>query len=288
MQKFENFPLSKISWMKVGGNAKLLFVVENVAELQQICTENKGQKIITLGALSNTIVRDGGFDGVVLRLDRDFKKLSVEKNVIHSGCGVGSKDVAKFAAENGLSGLEFLYTIPGTVGGNVKMNAGCYSSEVKDVIAELTYFDLNTMQICTKNASDLHFEYRKLLGFENCIFLFASFRCQADDKEKIKSRMEEMNQKRLQTQPQGVKTCGSTFKNTTNAKAWELVDQNGFRGFAVGGAKMSEKHCNFMLNFNNATASDMENLGNLIIQKVAEKTGIKLEWEIDIIGEKSK
>lgn len=282
----KNFPAEKISWFRVGGKVKKFALADSLDTLKELILNNKNEKIYIIGAGSNLLIRDSGFDGLLIKLGHEFLNIKlIDKNTIQSGCGVSSAKLAKFAAESEISGFEFLYTIPGTVGGNIRMNAGCYNSEIQNIIQSVSYFDINSLEIKTINLNIQNFEYRKILLPESFIFLSAEFKGSINNKSEILSKMEEMIQKRNLTQPILTKTCGSTFKNpkNSNLKAWEIIDKIGMRGYVIGGVKFSEKHANFLVNFNNGTASDIEELILLAIKKAKKDLNIDLEVEIKII-----
>ena len=282
-----NFPLNKTNWFNVGGPAEVLFKPKDAEDLIYFL-QNKPQDIdITIfGVGSNIIIRDGGLDGVVVRLGRAFTNIELlEKNVVKVGAACLNYNLAKFCADNGLSGLEFLIGIPGSIGGGVAMNAGAYGSEFKDFIQQVKAVDYDG-NIHIFSNQDMGFVYRGNSLKEELIFLEAIFKLSYDDHDKISARMQEISRKREETQPIKEKTTGSTFANPPGSSSWRLIDEAGFRGFKVGGASMSEKHCNFMINDGTATAADLENLGEYVRENVYSKTGILLEWEVKRIGKK--
>ncbi len=295
----QNFDLSKTNWFQVGGRAEYLFKAENTADLWEFLAALPAEIPVTvLGVGSNIIIRDGGIDGVVVKLGRGFTEcrvLSVECNenqehtphsTLHTlSVGAANLDlnVANFAAENGVAGLEFLSGIPGTIGGAVRMNAGAYGADISQVLvsAEVVTRDGKIIEITN---AELGFSYRKSNLPEGAIVTKAILQGKAGKREEIFAKIAEIKKSREETQPIRERTGGSTFKNPEGHKAWELIDRAGCRGLMVGGAQMSEKHCNFMINTGGATAADLENLGEEVIERVLEKTGIRLEWEIKRIG----
>jgi UDP-N-acetylmuramate dehydrogenase len=282
-----NYNISKSCWFNVGGVVDVLFKPEDADDLA-FFLKNKPTEIphIILGVCSNVIIRDGGFRGVLIKLGRNFNNISHDGTVITIGAGALDSNAARYAAENNIAGLEFLIGIPGTIGGNIAMNAGAYGTEIKDVLLEATYIDKSgSIKKC--NNRDLDFEYRKAHFEDGVIFTSCILQGKTGDTDEIKRKMQLISSSREETQPVRTKTGGSTFKNpeNSNKKAWQLIDEAGLRGHKIGGAQISEKHCNFLINTGAATAANIENLGDYAIEKVFEKSGIKLEWEIKRIGE---
>ena len=282
--------LSKTNWLRVGGRAEYLFKPENAKDLADFLAQLPTSIPVTvLGVGSNIIVRDGGIDGVVVKLGRGFVECMVLDNhdsglmTISMGAGALDINVSLFAAENEIAGLEFLSGIPGTIGGAVRMNAGAYGRDISQVLVEAEIVERSGV-IRRLSSAELGFVYRNSKLPEGAIVTSAVLRGEAGDKIEIADRIEEISRKREETQPIRTRTGGSTFKNPDGHKAWELVDRAGCRGLTIGGAQMSQLHCNFMINTGNATASDLENLGEEVIKRVFEKTGIMLEWEIKRIG----
>ncbi len=277
----ENSKLAHLTWFKVGGNADIIFKPldeEDLAEfLKQI---DKKIPITIIGAGSNVIIRDKGIEGVVIKLVNSFTEIETlpDGNLL-VGAGCLNFNLAKYAQVNAIKGFEFLVGIPGTIGGGVSMNAGSYGSEFKDIVVRVHALDRNGNKIVFAN-KDMGFEYRKHSIPEGYIFTKVEFLANPGDEEGIKKRMQEISIARSSTQPITEKTGGSTFANPVTCKAWELIDKAGLRGVKIGGAMMSDKHCNFMINTGSASASDLENLGELVIDRVKEKTGIELKWEI--------
>ena len=281
-----DYNLKHLTWLKVGGNADVFFKPENTDDLVVFLKENKSSFPVTvIGAGSNLIIRDKGIEGVVIKLGRGFTDTEfIGDSLIAVGAGCLNFNLAKFCLANSITGFEFLVGIPGTVGGGVAMNAGSYGSEFKDIVAFVEAVD-NQGNFTTLSAKEMGFSYRANSLPKDLIFNRVFFNVKNRSyKEKIEQKMKEITSMRNSSQPVIEKTGGSTFANPEGLKAWELIEKSGMRGKRVGGARMSEMHCNFMINYNNATASDMENLGELVRKAVKEDSGIELEWEIKRIG----
>jgi len=232
---------------------------------------------------SNLLVRDGGIPGVVVRLPGAFGKVAVEGTRIRVGAAALDAAVARAAADAGIAGLEFLRGIPGTIGGALRMNAGCYGREIKDVFVEAIAIDRRGNKL-TLDAKDMAFVYRKSGAPEDLIFVEAVFEGEKGAPDDIRARMNALVEQREATQPVKSKTGGSTFQNPPGHKAWQLIDQAGCRGLMRGAAQVSEKHCNFLINTGDATAADIEGLGEEVRARVKEKFGVVLEWEIKRVG----
>jgi len=282
-----NYNLSSLTWFKVGGPATILFKPKDLEDLCHFLQNYKGNlPIHVLGAGSNTIIRDGGFDGIIIKLGRNFTNIEIlENSRLLVGAGALNFNVANFCCENSIKNLEFLVGIPGTIGGGIAMNAGSYGQEFKDILLEVKAVDLSG-QIQVLECKDFGFGYRKNSLNEQLIFIEAIFKAQSGIREEIKQSMNQITSERQKTQPINQKTGGSTFANPDNAKAWKLIDAQGLRGHKIGGAQISPLHCNFLVNTGDALSKDLEELGNLALQKVFENTGIELVWEIKIIGKK--
>ncbi|MEM6812607.1 MAG: UDP-N-acetylmuramate dehydrogenase [Pseudomonadota bacterium] len=292
----ENFDLGAKSWFGCGGHSEIAFKPKDYNDLERFllnCPEEIPVHIF--GALSNCIIRDGGVTGVTIRLGRAFSKIDVDNNKIICGALALDSNVANVAADHGLAGLEFFSGIPGSIGGAIKMNAGCYGSETKDVLIECKGIDRKG-NLITLTPKDLKMTYRHTTLPDDVILIEATFRGTEDNPEIVKKRILDIQKSRQESQPIREKTGGSTFTNPSEeelkkadlpieTKVWQLIDQVGGRGLRVGGAQMSEKHCNFMINMSNATASDLEELGEIIKERVFDKFGIALQWEIKRIGE---
>lgn len=282
-------PLAKYTWFRVGGPAEVLFHPADEADLSAFLAGRPGGvPLNVLGVGSNVLVRDGGLRGVVIRLGRAFAGIEVEDMTITAGAGASDVSVAAAARDAGIAGLEFLRGIPGTIGGALRMNAGAYGVEMKDVTLGARALDPSG------GAHDLDldalgFTYRHGAVAEDWIFTAATLRGQSGNREDIAKRMAAIQAEREQTQPLRTPTGGSTFKNPDptqdGTKAWELIDAAACRGLRRGGAMVSEKHCNFLINTGDASAADLEGLGEEIRRRVFETSGITLEWEIRRIGE---
>jgi len=278
--------LSRLSWFNLGGPAKVLFRPQNLQELSIFLKKIKGNnKIKVLGVGSNTLIRDGGFDGIIIKFGKSFSRLSLlDSNKIIAGASALDKNVSSFALENSLSGFEFLSCIPGTVGGAVRMNSGCYGKDISEILISVQVMDFNG-NIKVVQSSDIKFHYRGTSLDNNLIFVSATFRGKKDNKLNIKKKINNFVEQKKNTQPSKIKTCGSTFKNPENNKAWKLIKDSGCAGMKVGNAQISKKHCNFFVNNGSATSQDLEKLIKQVQNKVSDKTGINLELEIQIIGE---
>jgi len=282
----QNYNLKHLTWLKVGGDADIFFKPEDIEDLKTFLKENNNRFPITvIGAGSNLIIRDKGVEGIVIKLGRNFTDIQfIDNNLIVAGAGCLNSNLAKFCLVNSIAGFEFLVGIPGTVGGGVAMNAGSYGREFKDIVASVEVLDTEGNLIIIP-VDRIGFSYRANSLPKDLIFTRVFFQAEnKEDPNKIKQKMDEISAIRSSSQPVSEKTGGSTFANPEGFKAWELIDKAGLRGVRVGGACMSEMHCNFMINANNATATDMENLGELVKQKVKENSGIELQWEIKRIG----
>ena len=279
--------LSKHSWFNLGGPAKIIFKPKNLNELS-IFLKNfrRFNKIKVLGAGSNTLIRDGGFDGVIIKFGKSFSHISLfNGNMLIAGASALDKNVSNFALENSLSGFEFLSCIPGKIGGGVRMNSGCYGEDISKILVSVQAMDLNG-KVKVIYSSDIKFSYRRC-GLDNSlIFISATFRGKKDSNLNIQKKIINLVERKKKDQPSKIKTCGSTFKNHENNKAWSLIKKSGCASMKVGDAHISEKHCNFFVNKGNAKSQDLENLIYQVKNKVLDTTGIKLELELEIIGEK--
>lgn len=282
----EKVSLKDTNWFQVGGVAEFLFKPEDVEDLAVFMREKPANIPVTiLGVGSNIIVRDGGIDGVVVRLGRGFTQSEIlaESEMLRVGAAMLDVHVANIAAEHGIGGLEFLSGVPGTMGGAVKMNAGAYGNDISEVVVEVTLV-LADGTIQTVPAAECNFSYRHSGLPEGAIVASILLQGSEDEPRAIQQRMAEIRDRREETQPIRSKTGGSTFKNPYGKKAWELIEAAGCRGLRSGGAQVSEKHCNFLINAHDATAEDLETLGEEVIKRVFEHSGITLEWEIKRIG----
>ena len=280
--------LSKYSWFNIGGKASVVFKPKSLNELSFFLKNLKDfNKIKILGAGSNTLIRDEGFEGIIIKLGKPFSRISLlNNNIIIAGASALDKHVSNFAFENSLSGFEFLSCIPGTIGGGIKMNTGCYNENISDNLLSVQIMDLNG-KVKVIHSSDIKFSYRKCDLTNNLIIISATFKGRNEEKPIIKKKTIKLVERKKKDQPSQIKTCGSTFKNPSNNKAWSLIKESGCAGMRVGGAYISEKHCNFFVNNGKAKSKDLESLINQVIEKVFNKTGIKLELELEIIGKKS-
>jgi len=280
-----DFDLARVTWFKVGGAAEVLFRPADADDLASFMARRPLDLPITVvGVGSNLLVRDGGVAGVVVRLGRAFAEIKTRGSEFEAGSGAMAIQVARAALQAGIEGLEFLSGIPGTVGGSLRMNAGAYGVEMKDVVVKARAVD-ETGKMHDLSAADIGFSYRHTEISENWIVVAATLRGTPGRPEDIKRRMEHIQKERETTQPLRIATGGSTFKNPPGAKAWELIEKAGCRGLRRGGAMVSEKHCNFLINTGEATAADLEELGEEVRRRVRETTGVVLEWEIRRIGE---
>jgi len=278
-------PLKDLVWFRAGGPAEILFRPADMEDLASFLAAKPAEiRVSVIGVGSNLLVRDGGIPGVVVRLSSAFGKIEANGTRVRAGAAALDGAVARAAADAGIAGLEFLRGVPGTIGGALKMNAGCYGSEIKDVFVEATAIDGKGNEIKLSSA-DMGFEYRKARGAgDDLIFVEAVFEGRKDDPAVIRERMETLSANREASQPIKSKTGGSTFKNPSGHKAWQLIDQAGCRGLKIGGAQVSEKHTNFLINTGDASAADLEALGEEVRKRVKEKSGITLEWEIKRVG----
>jgi UDP-N-acetylmuramate dehydrogenase len=280
-----NADIAKGTWFRVGGTADALFKPADEKDLADfLATCPSDIPITILGLGSNVIIRDGGIRGVVIKLGKNFAEIDHDGDIITVGAGATDAVVARYGADNGLGGLEFLIGIPGNIGGALRMNAGAYGAEIADVLIDCRVMDRNGF-IHTHNVKDMNMTYRHCGLPDDVIFLSARFRTMADDPNLIHARLNEIKKQREDTQPVKDRTGGSTFANPDGHKAWELIDAVGGRGLQIGGAKVSEKHCNFLINTGDATASDLECLGEELRNRVKDKFNITLQWEIRRIGE---
>ena len=279
--------LSKYSWFNLGGPAKVIFRPKNLNELSIFLKQMKGfNKIKVLGIGSNTVIRDGGFNGIIIKFGKSFSHLtSFDQNTIIAGASALDKNVSDFALRSSLAGFEFLSCIPGTIGGGVRMNAGCYGNDISKILVSVQVMDFSgKMKVIY--SQDIKFSYRGCSLDNNLIFISATFRGKRENKINIKKRMNNLIERKKKDQPSKIKTCGSTFKNPDNNKAWKLIKDSGCAGMSLGDAYISEKHCNFFVNRGNAKSEHLENLINQVKEQVLNKTGINLELELQIIGEK--
>ena len=284
-----NVKLSNYSWFNLGGNAKYFYKAKDKNQLKEFLLElsKKNIKTTILGAGSNTLFRDNGFNGAVIKLGNNFSYTKiVEKNIIVVGAATPDRLVANYAKENGLGNLEFLSCIPGSVGGAVIMNSGCYENDISKVLVSIQAIDKKKLSEVEIKKEDIKFSYRGTNLSEDLIIISAKLKGSISKKKDIEKKQIDLIQKKKLSQPSQIKTCGSTFKNISNEKkAWMLIKQAGCENFKEGDAVISQKHCNFFVNNGSAKSSDIENLIKKVKKRVLEKTGINLELEIKIIGD---
>jgi len=284
--KFDH-DLKKKNWFNIGGKSKVFYKAENLRELINFLKKlNNKEKLFTIGAGSNILINDNTFDGVVIKLGKNFNNISLlGEDIIIAGSSVLDKSLSDFALSNNLSGFEFLSGIPGTIGGGIRMNAGCFGKEFKDILISIQAIDKKGTVI-TIPSKDIKFAYRKSDLSDDLIFLSASFKGIKKKPEIIKKEIDRIKFEKDKNQPSKIKTSGSTFKNPisqTERKVWELIKESVPLNQNFGDAYISEKHCNFFVNKGNATFKDMNKLINFVSKKVYEKTGISLEKEIKIL-----
>ena len=283
-----NYNLKKLNWFNIGGYTKFFFKPENLDELVKFL-KLFGNKIniFTLGAGSNILINDKEFDGVVIKLGKNFSNITLMPNgIIIAGAAASDKQLSEFACNNSIGGFEFLSCIPGTIGGGLKINSGCYGKEFKDILLSIQVIDKKSGMIKTIPRSSINFGYRKSDIDPDYIYLSASFKGIKKDKNEIKKEVDHLKKRKEITQPSRIKTGGSTFKNPsdqTSDKAWELIKKSIPKNKTFGDATISEKHCNFLVNKGNATFNDMFKLVQFIEKEVKLKTGIKIETEIEIL-----
>jgi UDP-N-acetylmuramate dehydrogenase len=279
-----NQPLAELTWFRVGGPAQTLFMPEDENDLAYLLKNLPAEiPVIVIGLGSNLIIRDGGVPGVVIRLGRGFNDVTVEGLRIRTGTAVPDMKVARAAQEAGIAGLSFYRGIPGGIGGALRMNGGAYGRETKDALVEARGVD-RAGHIRVYSNADMHYTYRHCGAPEDVIFTEALFEGQLGDSATIAAEMDKITESREATQPIKSRTGGSTFKNPPDQKAWQLIDAAGCRGLVVGDAQVSEMHCNFLINRGNATAADIETLGETVRKRVKETSGVMLDWEIKRIG----
>jgi UDP-N-acetylmuramate dehydrogenase len=284
--KFQH-DLKKKNWFNIGGKTKVFYKAENLKELISFLKKlNNKEKVFVIGAGSNILIPDKLFEGVVIKLSKNFSNISLlNEDIIISGSAVLDKTLSEFALKNNLSGFEFLSCIPGTIGGGIRMNAGCFGRDFKNILVSVQAIDKSGNMI-TIPSKDIKFEYRNNDLSDDFIFLSASFRGKKSDHAKIKNEMHKLKKEKEINQPTKIKTSGSTFKNPllqSEKKVWKLIKESVPLDIRFGDACISEKHCNFFVNKGNATYEDMSKLIDFVSKKVFEKTGINLEKEIKIL-----
>lgn len=282
-----NAPLAPLVWFKAGGHAQWLFEPKDLADLQDFLRGlDPAVRVMALGLGSNMIVRDGGVPGVVIRLGKAFAKVTkLDEVTLDCGGGASGILVSSTARDAGIAGVEFLRSIPGTVGGFVRMNGGAYGGEVKDILIDCDVV-LRSGKMVTLGNADLGYTYRHSELPEGAVVVSARFKGRPGEPAAIQAEMDRISAAREASQPLRSKTGGSTFKNPEGHAAWKLVDEAGCRGLVLGGAQVSEKHTNFLLNTGEASSEDIENLGDEVRRRVKEKSGVDLEWEIQRVGQR--
>ncbi len=285
----KNVKLSNYSWFNLGGNAEYFYKAQDKEQLIEFLAEVKSKNLKTtiIGAGSNTLFRDNGVKGVVIKLGNNFSYSKLDdKNIVQVGAATFDRKVADFAKENSLGNLEFLSCIPGSIGGAVIMNSGCYNNDISKVLISVNAIDKNNLSEVEIKKEDIKFSYRGTNLPNHLIIISAKLKGFIGNKEEIEKKQLELIEKKKLSQPSQIKTCGSTFKNIGKGKkAWELIKLSGCENFKEGDAVISQKHCNFFVNNGNAKSRDIENLIQKVRKKVLEKTGVNLELEIQIIGE---
>ncbi len=281
--------LSNFSWFNLGGPAEYFFKPENKTQLIDFLNENKKNnlKITILGAGSNTLIRDKGVKGVVIKLGSSFSKIDkIEKEVVDVGAATLDRKISNYAKENGIGGLEFLSCIPGSIGGSVIMNSGCYNNDISKILTSINVIDVKNCIEREIKKEDIKFFYRGTNLPEGLIITSVKLKGKMMSRDEIEKKQNDYIERKKKSQPSQIKTCGSTFKNISeDRKAWQLIKETGCDKFKEGDATMSEKHCNFFVNNGKAKSSDIEKLIDKVRKTVNTKTGIKLELEIKIIGE---
>ena len=282
-----NYSLKKLNWFNIGGNTKIYFKPNSLNDLINFLKLYEDHKnLFVLGAGSNVLFKDDLFDGAVIKLSKNFSRISLlNESTIIAGSGALDKSLSDFAMENSLSGFEFLSCIPGTIGGGIRMNSGCFESEFKDILISVQAINRNGM-VLTIPAKDIIFNYRFCNLPKNLIFLSATFQGKKDNKENIKELIKKLKMKKEKAQPTRIKTGGSTFKNPikqTNKKVWEIIKKSVPDNVQFGDAVISNKHCNFFVNKGNASYEDMKRLIDYVKESVKKKTGINLDLEIILV-----
>ena len=282
-----NYSLKKLNWFNIGGNTKIYFKPSSLNDLIKFLKlYSDNNNLFVLGAGSNVLFKDDLFDGAVIKLSKNFSKISLlNENTIIAGSSVLDKSLSEFAMENSLSGLEFLSCIPGTIGGGIKMNSGCFDSEFKDILISVQAISRNG-DVLTIPAKDILFDYRTCNLSKDLIFLSATFQGKKDKKENIKEKINQLKTKKEKAQPTRIKTGGSTFKNPikqTNKKVWEIIKQSVPNDIKFGDAAISNKHTNFFINKGNASFKDMKKLIDFVKNNVKNKTGVNLDLEIILV-----
>jgi UDP-N-acetylmuramate dehydrogenase len=284
----ENFDLSKSNWLGIGGKANFFFKPKDLKDLQIFLRNNdKHFPIIVIGSGSNLLIRDKGFDGVVIKFGKDFDYIKINNDIINCGPATPKSILAEYVANNNLTGFEFLYCIPGTIAGGVVMNSGCYGSDISKVVLSVTVIDMNG-EIKIISNKDINFSYRHSSLTKNQIITNIEMQGSFLENQKILEIMKNLKNKKDTEQPQKIKTGGSTFKNPKNSdkKAWQLIKESGCADLRVGRIKLSNLHCNFLENLDKASSEDAENLIEKIKKEVFKKTNVNLELELEVVGKK--
>ena len=284
---FFHYDLKKINWFNIGGKTEIFFKPNTLKSLVKFLNiYSKRGKIFILGAGSNVLINDTTYPGVIIKLGRNFSNISIlNENLIVAGCATSQKNLSQFAKENNLGEMEFLSCIPGSVGGGIRMNSGCFEKEFKDILVSVQYIDFNGV-VNTINSKKINFEYRETNLPKDVIFLSATFKGIKKNKNEIQKKIDELKKKKEQVQPTRIKTGGSTFKNPkekTEKKVWQLIKESIPNDLKFGDAQVSEKHSNFFVNNNNSSFNDMKTLIDFVKNKVKEKTGIDISLEIIIV-----
>ena len=284
---FFHYDLKKINWFNIGGKAEIFFKPNTLKSLVKFLNiYSKRGKIFILGAGSNVLINDTTYPGVVIKLGKNFSNITIlNENLIVAGCATSQKNLSQFAKENNLGEMEFLSCIPGSVGGGIRMNSGCFESEFKDILVSVQYIDFDGI-VKTINSKNINFEYRETNLPKDVIFLSATLKGVKKNKNEIQKKIDELKKKKEQVQPTRIKTGGSTFKNPkdkTEKKVWQLIKESIPNDIKFGDAKISEKHSNFFVNTNNSSFNDMKALIDFVKNKVKEKTGIDISLEIIIV-----
>ena len=279
-----DYNVGKHTWFRTGGNAKIFIIIENNFELEIILNELNNENFYVLGSGSNLLIRDTGYNGVIIKLGKEFNSVKIIENKLEVGASVLDINLSKFALKHGIEGFEYFSGIPGSVGGAVKMNAGCYGSETKEILNSIEFYN-KKLEKQKKNKENLNLTYRSSNIKDNEIISKVTFNLKYGDSNIIQHKMIDIKEKRLSTQPIKNKTSGSTFKNPKNLFAARLIEEAGCKGMEYGNAVVSNQHANFLINKGRATATDIENLGKQVVDKVYKKFNIILEWEIKIIGD---
>ncbi len=285
----KNVSLSNYSWFNLGGEAEYFYKAKNITQLKEFLSEAKkiNLKTTLLGAGSNTLFRDNGVKGAIIKLGQDFSYVKLaEKNIIEVGAATLDRKIANYAKDNGLGNLEFLSCIPGSIGGAIIMNSGCYENDISKVLISFRAIDKNKLTEVEIKKEDIEFSYRGTNLSDNLIIISAKLKGRISNKEVVEKKQLNLIEIKKKSQPSQIKTCGSTFKNISkNIKAWMLIKEAGCEKFEEGGAMISKKHCNFFVNKGNAKSSDIEKLIQKVKKEVFKKTGKNLELEIKIVGE---